>query len=166
MDFVDKTHILHEKLQTYYKDKQNFQTLYDVSMNPKISLRVVDWFVINYSKKNNIVYDILSNDKDTIQCIFTSYKSQLKSYSKRYFDPFCRRERIEIVNGDQTIVTTMGQLTLSMSRIMQHCGLYSRHYDIIDKDMNQSMLDHNKKKTNLKKKRVVKIILQRIEYLS
>lgn len=154
MDFVDKTHILHEKLQTYYKDKQNFQTLYDVSMNPKISLRVVDWFVTNYSKKNNIVYDILSNNKKIQFNVFTSYKSQLKSYSKRYFDPFCRRERIEIVNGDQTIVTTMGQLNFFQWAITHNIVDYiHKHYDIIDKDMNQSMLNHNKKKTNLKKRK-------------
>ena len=60
-----------EKLQTYYKDKQNFQTLYDVSMNPRYieSGRLV---VTNYSKKNNIVYDILSNDKKIQFNVFTS----------------------------------------------------------------------------------------------
>jgi hypothetical protein len=40
--------------------------------------------------------------------LFVEYKSQLKAYSKRWFDPFCRRERIEF--GPQNLVTTVGQL--------------------------------------------------------
>ena len=58
------------------------------------------------------------------------------------------------MNGDQTIVTTMGQLNFFQWAITHNIVDYiHKHYDIIDKDMNQSMLNHNKKKTNLKKRK-------------
>ena len=57
----------------------------------KISLRIIDWFVTNYSKKKNIGYQ-LQNEKQFI--VYLNYKSQLRAYSKKQFDPFCRRERI------------------------------------------------------------------------
>ena len=72
----------------------------------KISLRIIDWFVTNYSKKNNIYYTIFETPtkKKTFVCennrllkqfnTYHAYKSQLKSFSKKKFDPFCRRDRI------------------------------------------------------------------------
>lgn len=46
--------------------------------------------VTNYAKKHNMVYEY--NGKDIN--ISPSYKQQLCAYSKRQFDPFCRRTRI------------------------------------------------------------------------
>ena len=46
----------------------------------RISLRIVDWFVTNYSKKNNIYYKLNKGDHFTV---YQSYKSQLKSFSKK-----------------------------------------------------------------------------------
>ena len=43
--------------------------------------------------------------------VYNSYKSQLKAYSKKRFDPFCRRERIKFINhNNDEIITTAGQL--------------------------------------------------------
>lgn len=101
-----------------------------------ISLRIIDWFVTNYAKKNNVIYyipiyrkkeaDINSNKKKTLKknkkdelvcvkqdqfIVYLNYKSQLKAYSKKQFDPFCRRDRIEFYYGkNNKIVTTVGQL--------------------------------------------------------
>jgi hypothetical protein len=55
-----------------------------------VSLRSIDWFVTNYSKKNNIV---IKNNGQYIN-VFQDYKNQLKGYSKKYFDPFRRNDRI------------------------------------------------------------------------
>ena len=60
----------------------------------KISLRVIDHFITNYSKKNRITYNLIENNQVQIFNVNASYKSQLKAYNKKYFDPFCRRERI------------------------------------------------------------------------
>ena len=70
-----------------YKKNKNLyiNELLDVlNNNSKISLRIIDWFVTNYSKKNNISYCI--NNKQFI--VYIDYKLQLKGYSKKQFDPF------------------------------------------------------------------------------
>ena len=54
-----KMDILLESLEKYYKDQKNIQKLLEVvEINNKISLRIIDWFVTNYSKKKNIYYTI------------------------------------------------------------------------------------------------------------
>ena len=55
-----------------------------------ISLRLLDCFATNYSK-NKIVW---INNID----IHEKYKQKLKSHTKKFFDPFCRRQRI-IISG-------------------------------------------------------------------
>jgi hypothetical protein len=72
----------------------------------EISLRILDWFVTKYSKKHS---DFNLNDKNFDVRI--SYKAQLKSYKKKYFDPFRRRTRFSYkYNEKHAISTTLGQL--------------------------------------------------------
>jgi hypothetical protein len=43
--------------------------------------------------------------------VYLSYKGQLKAYSKQYFDPNCRRERIMFkIPGQDQFMTTIGKL--------------------------------------------------------
>jgi hypothetical protein len=72
-----------------------------------LSLRIIDWFVTKYSRKNFVRYQL--NGQDFL--VYLSYKGQLKAYSKQYFDPNCRRERImfKIPDHDQ-FMTTIGKL--------------------------------------------------------
>ena len=70
----------------------------------KLSLRIIDWFVTNYSRNNVTVYKLPSGVNLNV---YNDYKNQLKAFSKKLFDPFCRRERIEI---DGVGTTTIGQL--------------------------------------------------------
>jgi len=84
---LTKQELLIHTLQTFYKKnndgKMNYDILLDI-LDPKniISLRTIDWFVTNYSKK---YYIILNEEKRFV--VFLDYKSQLKAYSKKYFDP-------------------------------------------------------------------------------
>jgi len=113
-------------LLIFYKDK--IEILKDiVYQNNPLSLRLIDWLVTNYSKKYNIIYPIVKNNTEIIYFnIYLDYKNQLKAYSKKFFDPFCRQRRIiidcntfnvkefndDIINIDKNnyIVTTVGQL--------------------------------------------------------
>ena len=68
-----------------------------------ISLRLMDWFVTNYSKKTSTFIKTCN--------VYMSYRSQLKAYSKQQFDPFRRRDRITFYyNAENSIETTIGQL--------------------------------------------------------
>ena len=119
-----KMDILLDSLHKYYQNEKNIEKLLEVTeVNNKISLRIIDWFVTNYSKKNNIYYTIyitpegektFQSEGNKVHKQFTtyqSYKAQLKSYSKKKFDPFCRRKRIKFnYTEDKSIETTIGQL--------------------------------------------------------
>ena len=158
MNISQQSVILKDNLEKYYKNDKHFNIVYDMLINPKISLRVIDWFVTNYSKKYNIIFDNI--DKKSKVNVYNSYKSQLKSYSKKYFDPFCRRERIRLENENKTkeIVTTYGQLNFFKWYISNNIIDYiDINYNNIEKDMNESICIHNKKKSkNSKRKELSK----------
>jgi len=122
----------------------------------KISLRIIDWFVTNYSKKKNISF-IINVDK-TYQKrweVYINYKKQLKAYSKKQFDPFCRRERINFYfNKSESMVTTVGQLNFFRWAIKNDIIDYIEdNLENIETDMNKSLRnfkrDKNKKRHEL-----------------
>jgi hypothetical protein len=154
METIQRDKILTEKLNDFYNIIDNFNIIYDIYTNPKISLRVIDWFVTNYSKKNNINYYLKKIEKKIKFNVYTSYKSQLKSYSKKYFDPFCRRSRIELEKQGKKILTTIGQLNFFKWAIENNIIEYiMNNYKIIDDDMNKSMSNHIIRKKGVKKRK-------------
>lgn len=109
-----------------------------------VSLRVVEWFVTNYSKKFNVAYTL--EDRQFI--VYFQYKRELKAYSKRLFDPFCRRERIRfVIRGAPPIEeTTVGQLNFFRWAIENGVLAYIlEHATAIETDMNKSFREHYSK---------------------
>lgn len=100
--------LLIRSLQKFYASRTDMQAIIKLLQGQgDISLRVMDWFVTNYSKKHNVTY-LLNNQEFSV---YLNYKSQLKAFSKKLFDPFCRRERIEFqIEGVAPFITTVGQL--------------------------------------------------------
>jgi len=136
-----------QSLENFYKDSDNLKTLTSIiNGESKISLRVIDWFVTNYSKKNNISYLIVDDrSNETTKppkmkefVVYIDYKLQLKGYQKKQFDPFCRRERIEFYyNDDDFIVTTVGQLNFFRWAIKNKIIEYvTKNLSLIENDMN------------------------------
>ena len=116
---LPKTHkqdLLMSSLQEFYKDNNNLKIILDILQSrSKISLRIIDWFVTNYSKKKNTNFELNIFKNNTMIKkqfnVYIDYKLQLKGYSKKQFDPFCRRERINFYYNDENyIITTVGQL--------------------------------------------------------
>jgi len=95
-------------LQKFYSQRNDLKQLITLLQgNGDISLRLIDWFVTNYAKKNHVSYNLQSQEF----VVYLNYKSQLKAYSKKLFDPFCRRERILFQCGThESFETTVGQL--------------------------------------------------------
>ena len=86
-----------------------------INGNNNVSLRFLDWFVTRYCylyKLSIQINNILN--KDSNFNINISYKAQLKSCKKKYFDPFRRKKKfffiIEQSNKKSIILTTIGQL--------------------------------------------------------
>jgi hypothetical protein len=141
--------LLLESLNNFYNDV-TLNNLNIIINSSNISLRVIDWFVTNYSKKHNIEYKIGINHFN----VYISYKSQLKSYSKKFFDPFCRRSRI---NYKSTISTTMGQLNFFKWAISNHVIEHViNNYKAIELDMNMSMTKNVKNNNRKKRKELSK----------
>ena len=161
--------ILLESLYNYYDNTNNMNKLVEVlEEDDKISLRIIDWFVTNYSKKKNIYYSIFQtpNKKKTFTSennkllkqfnTYHSYKSQLKSFSKKKFDPFCRRDRIKFKSCGMEIETTVGQLNFFKWAIDNLIIEYIKeNYNNIEMDMNDSYnnIKVQKKDKNQRKKR-------------
>lgn len=144
-----KQDLLMSSLTLFFRNKANLEKIMPI-INGKsnISLRILDWFVTNYAKKYNISYNITNDDVINKFIVHISYKSQLKAYSKKLFDPFCRRERIRFIDhNDNEIVTTAGQLNFFRWVIENDILSYiSKNIDDIEKDMNISIRHLYKKK--------------------
>jgi hypothetical protein len=107
-----KSDLLLKTLKTYFTEDRFKIVLPIITGNSKISLRVIDWFVTNYSKKNQIIYKIKEYDEECYINIHNHYRSQLNAYGKKYIDPFCRgKERILFkVSESQCIMSNLGQI--------------------------------------------------------
>ena len=55
--------ILGNLLEYYKKDNNLERILPIINGESKISLRLIDWFVTNYSKKNYTIYNLQHGDK-------------------------------------------------------------------------------------------------------
>jgi hypothetical protein len=134
--YVTQNDLLLKKLQEFYKQNNRIDKMLNViNGESKISLRIVDWFVTNYAKEKYVVYTL---DESRRIKVYDSYKLNLKAYSKKRFDPFCRWDRITIpYNGNTHIQTTIGQLNFFKWAIENNILNYIRdNYDAIEKDMN------------------------------
>jgi len=134
----------------YDKNNNLDKILKIINGESQISLRLIDWFATNYSKKNFTVIEHIKEDKVIRTKVYVDYKLKLKAYSKKRFDPFCRWERINIpYKNDSYIQTTIGQLNFFR---------WALEYGIIDyikknfKSINQDMNKRNSTSKNRKKK--------------
>lgn len=133
--------LLLNNLLSFYRKNDNLQKMINIiNGNSDISLRIVDWFTTNYAKKNFTVYPIKRNGSIVRFKVYMDYKLQLKSYSKRRFDPFCRWDRISIPyneNDGEYIQTTLGQLNFFKWAFENGVIEYVQaHYVEIEDDMN------------------------------
>jgi len=129
--------ILLNKLLIFYKNTEHFDKMISIiNGTSKISLRIVDWFVTNYSKKN---YCVIENTDTNVRFkVYNDYKLKLKAYSKKKFDPFCRWDRINLPYKDTICVqTTLGQLNFFKWTIENKILEYiENNYSTIENDMN------------------------------
>jgi len=124
---LDKRHILENIIQGDYK----------------ISLRVIDWFITHYSKEKNVLVWIDTTHHTLIEKptdfhsqlkkfhMYLEYRAQLKSYTKMFFDPFRRHERISFIISKKPmriVETTIGQLNFFRWIFQNHILQYIEKY--------------------------------------
>ena len=138
-NYTTQNELLLKNLLVYYNDENNLNKMLSIiNGESRISLRIVDWFVTNYAKKDFTVYNIVKNDSTIRFKVYFDYKLKLKAYSKRRFDPFCRWERITIpYKNDKVIQTTIGQLNFFKWAIENDVIKFiEENYSAIENDMN------------------------------
>ena len=119
-----KIDLLMQNLIKFYSKEKHINVLLPIVLGQSdISLRIIDWFVTNYCKKYKTIVDTFKDEIPVQIIVHLEYKNQLKAYSKKCFDPFCRQKRL-IINtntfkwreynddciSESEIVTTVGQL--------------------------------------------------------
>lgn len=154
--------LLLNSLTLFYDKHPNERKILENIIEGKhnVSLRVMDWFITHYAKYKNIQYwiDLVEGtyieNVDTMKPslrkfhLYLDYRAQLKSYTKLYFDPFRRHDRISFVIEKKpltVIETTIGQLNFFRWIFQNHILEYLlKHQTEIEKSMNQFQ---NKKKS-------------------
>jgi hypothetical protein len=161
--------VLMKTLEIFFSNDEYFNQMYKYICKPResrVSLRVLEWFVINYSKKNNIGYEFEKDDgTKNYLIVFSDYQNCLKGYKKIRLDPFCRKQRKGVNNCsiifkhvDKEIETTIGQLSFFKWAIANKVLDYvEQHVDQIEKDMNET----NKNKKKNKKRQQLSIAATR-----
>ena len=166
MELSSKESLLKIKLVEFYKEPANLQILLPIILQQtRLSLRSLDWFVTNFSKKYNTNFIIEKNGNQVSYFPFKSYKSQLKAYSKKFCDPFCRRDRVvfDYLNNiiidfrpdiklghKEYIVTTIGQLNFFRFAIQDNIIKYAiDNIEEIENDMNGTLKQRETEKKNI-----------------
>jgi hypothetical protein len=183
-NITSKQALLIIPITKYFSTKKTLKKLITILKGESISLRLIDWFVTNYCKKFNVLYNLNDfKDKETssienqedikliptpIQIstllptqlqltqpqlttqqkkdqsfdnfiiVHNNYKGQLKAYSKKNFDPFCRRNRIRFYyDENKYFITTVGQLNFFKWALENYIINYIKaHLKEIENDMN------------------------------
>jgi len=106
--------------KTYYKminkfirnlsDEKKEEMVNIINGNSDLSLRILDWIATDYGKMKSII--LIDNDEGDEVDLQISYKSQLKTYKKKYFDPFKRDvKKFEYTYSmNKKVITTLCQL--------------------------------------------------------
>lgn len=132
MEIQSKEQWVLHRLEQFYKNSTHLERVKSIlAGESKLSLRLIDWLVTNYAKKHNISY-LTKEGKHVI--VYLSYKSHLKAYSKKMFDPFCRWKRIQFLD----LSTTVGQLNFFEWAIQDEVLDYlDANYEDVQRDMDE-----------------------------
>jgi hypothetical protein len=162
-NITSKQALLIIPITKYFSNRKVLNRLITILKGEGLSLRLIDWFVTNYCKKFNVMYNVMDHrvplpnqteaqrkSFDNFIIVHTNYKGQLKAYSKKNFDPFCRRNRIRFYYEDNKyFITTVGQLNFFKWALENNIVDYvQKHIKEIEDDMN--LRCENIKKTGTK----------------
>lgn len=122
-------------LEAVFDDERIDQILVPIiSITSRMSLRALDWFVINYAKKHKIA---LVNNQSHLLSVYDDYRAWLRFWKRSLFDAFRRGDRVFFQHKAYVYSTTVAQLNFlywcEKNSILQY--VYA-HLDEIENDMN------------------------------
>lgn len=135
--------LMMRNLSVFYTNPDNLARMLKlINGESKISLRIVEWFVTNYAKKNYTTFTFINpSGKEVRFNVYANYKSFTKGYQKKRFDPFCRKNQVTIPFDQNTsIQTTVGQLNFFRWAIDNKVLDYiEEHYEDIVEDSQRTL---------------------------
>ena len=144
--------LMKEHLDNYFmNNKDMLETIYNIVEDnaSKIKLVMIDHFVTIYSKKHNIVLEQMIYGEEEYFYVHDEYKNQVKSHSKKLFDPFKRHKKITYTYDDITITTTIGQLNFMKWVLSNNLLEYiENNFDKINTEMAVYNLEKKNKSKN------------------
>lgn len=122
-----------------------------------VSLRALDWAVVNWSKQHNVVCSSLVVGETTN--IHHEYRNELSFWKRRLFDPFRRRTRIQVVLDGETHETTLGQANFALwtyktgvlAYVLSHIAAIEENMNVVSQ--RQKRLKKDELHTGAKRKR-------------
>jgi len=177
-DFRGKEDKHYRSVNKYFKTCKSEEVITMINIINKdsdISLRILDWFVTSYADINNIHYNVTNGEDDFN--VHIGYKAQLKTYTKKYFDPFRRRSRFnyQCVNNKITynVVTTVGQLNFFRwaftNKVVPYVIKYhkeiSHAMNVANKEHKKQQKHENKVKITIMKQVDKKPVDNKINYI-
>ena len=155
MSNISQSLLLTSLTNYYNRNPKSREILYDIIQGKsKLSLRILDWFATHYAKNADILYWIDDSKNEIIEKypdanydlnlrkfhLYLKYRAELQSYTKMFFDPFRRHERITFILESEPnlkiIETTIGQLNFFRWTIQNHVLEYiETHLDEIEDHM-------------------------------
>lgn len=142
-------------LNAFYTVQHHFQQLYEIlNKKHKISLRTLEYTVINYSK---FVPNALS--------LNGRYQIYLESHGKRFFDAFRRHTKFNYTLGDKTVATNVAQLRFIKFVIENKINLWLKNPNnkkLAEKAMRikEKLNRPSEENGRIRKKRQVMVVVQ------
>ena len=100
-----------------------------------VSLRALDWAVVNWSKQHNVVCS--SQVPGRMVNVHQAYRNSLGYWKRKLFDPFRRRDRLHVIIDGVSHETTLGQANFALFTYKTGIFAYVLHnIDMIEADMN------------------------------
>lgn len=151
----NKTSLLETSLRSFFAVRAHAahaKAFLGPNQSPPTSLRTIDWFVTTYSRRHMVM--VLLDDGRVVD-LHSSYKSQLKSFSKRRFDVFKRGKTVMFDLDGETIETTWPQLNFFRWLIKYNVAEYiTSHAGEIERAMKHYFRQKQEPQAPTKKKRV------------
>ncbi len=149
-------------LLNFFRHKEHFEILLEFianvnKSNTKLSLNLLEWLVINYSKHHGVIYSIFKNGKAKSIFLWIEYEAALDGNNKKSFDFFQRNPRdkkkkkikktINLEYGESKYLkTSVAQLNFFRWAIKNGVIDYlKKHLDEIYNDMKKRGKKHKKK---------------------
>lgn len=128
----------------FFSKSENARVLHNMLNRKKpVSIRLLEWFVINYSKTQGTRYKVDDRGVKRYYHVYNEYRAQMKLLNKEHFDPFCRTHHVEcIYRGSRHtwyFETSVGQLNYMYWAIRNGVLVYlQRHTDTVREHMRQA----------------------------